>query len=151
MPGETSSKLATLLTIAMLTGRGIRIVDPDNGAQMPEPRAGTLVAGELCGGLLVRYLRTKQVGLYRDGASEVTYVTPTAYTATEAIEWLYLPDPLVPRTHALLLNPERVPWIQGPMWVAGRGGIQYVLPQGFPREAIVVPGAPTGRWELPIS
>jgi hypothetical protein len=88
--------------------------------------------------------------MFQNGTDLPTYVTPTPYAPEETISWLFLPSARVPRTHVLLLDPAKIPLIQGPMWVAAGAGIQYVLPQGFPAQAIIVPGARGARWELEV-
>ena len=95
---------------------------------MPPARPGTDIAAELAGRLLMRFLTTAQVGTLTNGSTRQTYVTPTPYTSEEAVFWLNLPDPLLPRTHVLFLDPATIPLIIGPMWVAWNRGIQYILP-----------------------
>lgn len=118
---------------------------------MPAPRPGSEISAELGGRLLLRFLRSDQTALFLNGSPGAHYVTPTPYTPEQAVFWLTLPDPLVPRTHLLFLDPARIPLVIGPMWVAWNRGIQYILPNGFSEEAIVVPGAPTGRWAIPVT
>lgn len=117
-----SSRIATLLDWNFLEfERKVRIaasldIDPD-----VEVRPGTDIAEELAGRKLLRYLTPEQVGLFLDGTDRSTYVTPTPYAPEETISWLFLTSPRVPRTHVLLLDPAKIPLIQGPMWVAGAG------------------------------
>jgi hypothetical protein len=77
-------------------------------------------------------------------------VTPTPYRPEETLAWLVLPPSSGPRTYALILDPRFISAIQGPMLVAASRGIQYILVDGFPREAIVVPGAPDAAWEVVV-
>jgi hypothetical protein len=149
----TSSWLATWLDWDFLEQqRGARILPPKTDRAMEYPdRPGIEVANELAGRKLLRYMTPAQVGTFRSGTTAETYVTPTAYTADEAPRWLVLPVPTISRPYALILDPAQIPWIQGPMWVAAIRGMQYILPYGFPAEAIVVPGAPDLRWEVEVT
>jgi hypothetical protein len=118
---------------------------------MPAARPGTEIATELAGRKLMRLLTRRQVGAFTGGSTRETYVTPTPYDPREAVRWLLLPEPRVPRTHLLFLDPAQIPLVIGPMWVAWGRGIQYILPAGFPETAIIVPGAPRGRWEVEVT
>jgi hypothetical protein len=109
------------------------------------------VAQELAGRLLMRFLKPDQTGAFINGSTRQHYVTPTPYTPEEAVIWLNLPESPVPRTHLLFLDPTEIPLVIGPMWVAWSRSIQYILPDGFPEAAIVVPGAPGGRWETRVT
>src|SRR5262245_37225291 len=150
MPG-TSSWLATFLDADMLVRNSAVILDPLNAGSNPPVRSGTDVSRELGGRLLLRYVAPYQLGQFRHGSRAECYATPTAYTPDEVVKYVLLPGAGIPREHVLLLDPSRIRWIQGPMWVALARGVQYTLPDGFPEEAIVVPGAPTTRWELPVA
>jgi hypothetical protein len=121
------------------------------GIGTPPVRPGAEIARELGGRKLLRYLRSDQLGAFRDGSTDITYVTPTPYTPEETARWLVLPSAHVPRTHVLILDPDRIPYVQGPLWVAAGRGIQYILPAGFPPEAILVPGAPGQQWEVEVT
>ena len=149
----TCSYIATHLDAHFLEeARGVAILAPlIPDATLPSGRPGQEVADELAGRLLVRYLRTEQVPLFIGGSDRETYVTPTPYTPTEAVTWLNLPDPLDPRTHLLFLNPAKIRLIIGPLWVSRARGIQYILPHGFPQDAIVVPGAPGAAWATTVT
>jgi len=147
----TSSWLSTYLDAEMLIRNGATLADPLRVTGRPATRSGTEVARELGGRLLLRYITPAQLGQFRHGSSAECYATPTAYTPEEAVKYLLLPAAGVPREHALLLDASRIRSNQGPMWVALARGIQYILPAGFPEEAIVVPGAPTGRWEVSVA
>jgi hypothetical protein len=120
-------------------------------AQRLPRRTGGDVADELCGRYLIRYVTPAQVGLFVHGSSARCWVSPTAYAPEDAVIYLALTQPNIPRDHALLLDPMRIPVILGPQWALSPGGIQYVLPEGFPEDAIVVPGAPTGSWEIRVA
>ncbi len=113
-------------------------------------RSGTQVADEIGGRYLLRYLLPHQVGTYTVGSGATHYVTPTPYAPEETVPFLALPRPTVPRPYALVLDPRQVDYIWGPQWVRGAPGIQYVLLQGFPARAIVVPGTPGAAWEIQV-
>lgn len=147
----TSSWLATWLDSEMLERRGVTIPSPIQARTLLSHRSGTEIAAELGGRCLLRYLVSSQIGLFAGGSDKACYTTPTAYSPEEAVRYLVLPRPETPRNHVLLLDPARVPLIMGPMWAAAGRGIQYVLPDGFPPEAIVVPGAVGVQWEVEVS
>lgn len=54
--------------------------------------------------------------------------------------------PFIPRTHVMLLDPAKIDRIIGPMYAGFAAGIQYILPNGYPENSIVVSGAPGARW-----
>ncbi len=64
-------------------------------------------------------------------------VTPTALAPTELVRWLALFEPKTLREHALILDPSKIELIRGPAWIRLGQGIEYYLPSGFPKEAIV--------------
>jgi hypothetical protein len=106
---------------------------------------GAEVAGHLGGRLLLRYVTPAQLGEFTGGSSKRHHVTPTPYAPKEAINWLALPAPGVPREHALVLKPEAIDDILGPRIVRWGGGIEYVLPNGFSHSALHF------DWEVRIS
>jgi hypothetical protein len=71
------------------------------------------------------------------GTGDRTWVTPTPYSSGECGSWLNLPQPHKPRDYVMFLDATKIPVIQGPRKVAGGMGIEYLLPDGFPKEAIV--------------
>jgi hypothetical protein len=146
----TSSWLATWMDEQYLRGRGATIWPPMDVAGRPPTRTGAEVAAKLGPRKLLRYLLPNQVGRFRTGSDLETYATPTPYTPEETLSWLVLPGASSPRPYALILEPSLIPMIQGPMMVAGGQGIQYILPEGFPAGAVVVPGAPGMHWEIVV-
>src|SRR5947209_7427329 len=144
---ERASTLATWLDWLMLLERGVAISSAGIPIERLPLKTGVEVFAELGGRFLIRYLVPAQVGRFSQGDPGRHYTTPTAYTPTEALALLAPPGSTEPRAHALLLDPRRIPRIRGPQWVASPGGIQYVLIDGFPQDAIVVPGAPGAHWE----
>lgn len=100
--------------------------------------SGEDLAAQLHGRLLLRYLLPEQVGLFLAGSSDKHWVTPTAFSPTEAIEALALFRPRDPRTYVLALEPARIERALGPRQVQLGVGIEYVLPDGFPLEAVLL-------------
>ena len=78
------------------------------------------------------------------GAKDRHHVTPTPYPAEETVSCLYLPKVSVRRPFVLILDPRRIDWVWGPHWVRYGSAIEYILPGGFPKEAIV------GGWEMEV-
>jgi hypothetical protein len=142
----TSSWLATLLDQEMLEVQQAAAIasrgTPDSQLQR---RSGADVARELGNRYLLRYLLPHQLGQFQNGSSGKHCLTPTPYSPEETISWLALPQPTEPRTYVMLLDPARISVILGPRWVRLGKGIEYVLPDGFPQDAIVF------RWEVPVT
>jgi len=86
-----------------------------------------------------------QLGRFRDGTSDPQYVTPTPYAPEETVSWLFLPRPESDRLFVMALDASKIPQIQGPRWVRCGKGIEYMLPAGFPRDAIV------WNWEMQVA
>src|SRR5947207_3309866 len=108
----------------------------------PPVRSGRVIARELRGRCLLHFTTESRLPDLRHGTNATIFATPTTFTPEEVGTWLQLPGARIPRDVILIIDPERIRFIQGPMWVATGRGIQYMLPEGFPEEAIVVPGAP---------
>jgi hypothetical protein len=112
--------------------------------------SGPTVAAELGGRYLVRYV-TRAAGL-RECSGHwwgPTYVSPTPYSASEAGQWLALPGR---RSWYLLIDPAAVGAIAGPRYVQFGNGIEYLLPYGFSKEAVVAVGTDSdARWPLAVS
>ena len=116
---------------------------PDAGLQW---RSGPAVAAELGNRFLLRYLAPSQLGSFTSGSmGRRHWVTPTPYTPQDASTWLALPNAVNLRTSVMLLDPSKIPDIQGPRWVRFGHGIEYLLPKGFPPAALIYPP------ELPVS
>jgi hypothetical protein len=130
----------------MLDGLGVNIA-PASELDTSLPRQTGLEFAAFIARLLIRYLRNHQVGLLTSGSSRPQWVTLTPYSGPETISWLALPVPRDAPTHALLLNPARMGSypIDGPRWVRLGGGVEFLLPMGFPSAAISPPG-----WELEL-
>lgn len=120
--------------------------DPDP----PVGRPGADVLRELGGRFLFNYVADWQVGRYDHGRPGRCWVSPTPYAPEDVASYLIPPAANETREYAYLLDPSKIPLIEGPMWITMGGGIQYALPLGFPEEAIYVPDDPTGRWAIRI-
>jgi hypothetical protein len=142
----TSSWLATTLDVEMLSKHNAAIWPPNTSdAQMPD-RPGPAVAGELSDRFLVRYVRTTQLGMFaRGSAGRQHWVTPTAYEPDETVSWLALSPTLPVPSHALILDAQQIAWIKGPRYVRLGSGVEYLLPYGFPGNAVVGP-----PWEVVV-
>ena len=133
-----AARLATILDQEMLEGRGVEIasrITPD--VRLPK-KSGEAVFAELGGRFFVRYLLKEALPSATRGTARATYVTPTPYSPTDAVELLMLPAEDRQREHAMLLNPRNVSVVLGPRWVQGGFGIEYILPQGYTPEAIAL-------------
>lgn len=149
---DTASVLATWLDGEMFNRRTPSVPIAPAGLHVSDlPRkTGLEVFDETGGRLLAKYIIPYDIGRYRGGASGQHWLTLTAYSPSEAAIWLALPSPNVPREYALLLDPRRIPTVYGPQWVAQPGGVQYIVLDGFPASAIVVPGSPGATWEVKV-
>ena len=143
---DTGGGLATALDWEMLeVSRGVHIASgatPDNELPLKQGRE---VSIELGGRYLLRYVLPDQVGLYTNGSNKRHFTTPTPYAPEEANHYLCLPSPKALRLFVILLNPYEISAVQGPRWVRLGRGIEYLLPNGFPRSAIV------RGWELSVA
>ena len=139
-----SSTLAKTLDQQMLDRNSVHIAARTVKTEHLPRKTGLDVAREIGGRLLLRYLLLHQVGQYTGGSPAVHFVTPTPYSSEETVSWLFLPKATEPRTHVLLLDPGKVDVIAGPRWVILGKGIEYILPNGFPKEAVI------GGWEMVV-
>ena len=133
-----AARLATILDQEMLEGRGVEIasrITPD--ARLPK-KSGEQVFAELGGRFLVRYLLKEGLSTAIRGTTKTTYVTPTPYSPTDAVELLMLPAEDRQREHAMLLDPRNIFVVLGPRWVQGGFGIEYILPRGYTPRAIAL-------------
>jgi hypothetical protein len=133
----TSAWLSTLIDQEQIELTGL--IGPHAGdvESMPD-RTGADVAKELGGRLLLRYLVESQLTAFLDGSDDRDHwVTPTAISPSDVISWLALFAPNLPRRHALLLDPAKIPTIRGPAWIRLGSGLEYYLPSGFPKDAIL--------------
>jgi hypothetical protein len=107
------------------------------------PASGAAVAAHLGSRYLLRYLMRNQYRNFAAGSSTLNFVTPTPYSPTETLAWLALPSP-VRRDFVLFLNPAMIKDIRGPRRVLLGGGIEFLLPAGFPASALVA------GWPVPV-
>ena len=132
-----SSWIATLLDQEQIEKLNPIAPRPQAVETMPD-RTGDDVATELGGRLFVRYLVPSQKAEFTDGSTDRDHwVTPTAIAPEHAVSWLALFAPRVKRQHALLLDPAKIDVVRGPAWIRFGQGIEYYLPSGFPKDAVV--------------
>jgi hypothetical protein len=139
------SQLATTLDEEMIQTFGSMILPPGTNLATEPPRYVPDVCAELGGRWLLRYIRLDQVGVFLGGHAGQHFATPTPYSPEETINRLALPNPLEPRLYVLMLDPSKIIDIRGPRYVRMAAGIEYFLPSGFPKNAIVDPG-----WEIQV-
>ncbi len=142
----TSSLIATNLDIEMFALRRLKI----DSARTPDGQLDTDDAAHFAKAvprLLLRYVRSHQIGALSGGTTTPQYVTVTPYAGDEAVSWLALPNPMDPPTHVLLLDPAQMAGhrLAGPRWVRLGNGIEFILLDGFPNHAVVKPG-----WEVEV-
>jgi hypothetical protein len=139
-----ASRLAVQLDLEMLLQRSATIYDPDVADDEMPPRSGADVAEELGRRYLLRYLLSDQLGQFLDGSVFRHFLTPTPLRPQHAVSFLTLPSPGKPRTHVLVIDVSKVDAVCGPRWIRFGTGIEYLLPRGFPKSALVV------DWEIEI-
>jgi hypothetical protein len=149
---DAASVIAGWLDWEMLRTRKVIIAEAGEPAASLPMKRGEDVFAELGGRFLLHYLVRANLGRWLNGADRSIYTTPTPLAPRETLINLVLPGPQEPRQYFLMLDPREIPTIAGPQWVAAHTGIQYILPDGFPRSAIVVPGASRSedKWELVV-
>lgn len=136
----SASWLATALDQEMLeVAHGVQIAPRTTPTQNLAPKNGQRVSNELGGRYLLRYMLPHQVRSFTDGSEDQHFVTPTSYAPEETVSWLALPRPAQPRLFVMLLDPRAIPVILGPRWIRLGKGIEYVLPNGFPKNSLVWP------------
>lgn len=139
-----TAQLATMLDHWMLErdervanrGGGIASGFTDPG-DLPS-RSGARLSAELGGRLLLRYVREHEIEHAAEGTSRPVWVTPTPFGPRDAVDVLALPRAWEPRDYLVLIRPEQVPEARGPRWVLGGGGIEYLLPAGYPASAVAL-------------
>ncbi|GAA2137828.1 hypothetical protein GCM10009760_18660 [Kitasatospora kazusensis] len=98
------------------------------------------VARELGGRMFVHYIPDYALQSFagREDLRWKMWVTPTPYSSEEAIDYLRLPFPHIPRRYVLLIDPRELDGpILGPKLVRqGGGSVEYLLPNGAPLKAV---------------
>ena len=140
---STCSAIATRLDEEMLSLRPAHVYPAHTPLHAMPARTGADVSAELGGRYLLRYLMRRQYGQFTTGSPNVNFATPTPYSPTETVSWLALPSPMR-RDFVLFLDPNSIPEVRGPRRVLLGGGIEYILPRGFPASALVV------NWPVPV-
>ena len=140
---DTCSAIATRLDEEMLALRPAHVYPSHTPCNSMPARGGSVIAAELGGRYLLRYLTRKQYRQFTSGTTSLQFVTPTPYSPTEAISWLALPT-AARRDFALFLDPKHLSDVRGPRRVLLGGGLEYILASGFPTAAIVV------GWPVPV-
>jgi hypothetical protein len=129
----TSGWVATELDSYMLSGKIASKGTPDSALPI---RAGSEVADELHGRMLVRYM----IDAHEPPRTLQTFVSPTPLSTEELDRYLALPRPDIPREYLLFLDPRKISDIQGPRWCSMGQGIEYILPTGYSASAVISPG-----------
>src|SRR5436190_19519643 len=111
---ENAGLFATWLDQDMFERRGVSIARAGLPVDELPRKTGTDVFLELGGRLLVKYIVRDDVGRFRGGATGRRWLTPTAYSSSEAVAWLALPAPHRAREYALFLDPRQLSVIYGP-------------------------------------
>ena len=141
----SAARFATTLDQLMIEANGGAIAAASTPDLDLPLRTGAEVGTELGGRLLVRYMPERRLGEFAGGSTARHFVTPTPIAPDDTVRMLALPDPTEPRRYAMLIDPAHVPEIQGPRWIKGGDGIEYLLPRGFPAASLVLP------WETVIA
>lgn len=157
---ETSSRLAHNLDERMLSSRLLREVAAGQGRRIAAPGTddadlwpvqGVIAALELGNRFLIRYLTGSKLKSAPVGTTEPTFVSPTPFTPTEAAIWLALPGTEL-RNWYILLDARRLGLVSGPRYAQFGGGLEYLLPDGYPEDAVVAVGTrPATRWALRVT
>ncbi|MEW1735862.1 hypothetical protein AB0346_07920 [Nocardia beijingensis] len=142
-----ATALAINADINMLQHHGVTVY-PENIADSALPPCPDL-AQDLGGRYLIKYIRQDSFNRL-SAMSGITHfpgrhhVTPTVLCAADLGKALHLP-PLPNPKYALLLNPAKVQAV-GPRRILQGIGIEYILPNGFPVDAIIDP-----QWAVRIA
>ena len=139
------SHLATVLDLEMLCSVGLvphPFMTPIEA--LPE-YAGREIAARTGFRHLLRYVRRSQAGSFINGSTREHFVTPTPYPTEDVCSYLALPAPLDRPHHVLLLETVALLRIRGPRMTRLGAGVEFILPTGFPKGAVVPPG-----WEVEL-
>ncbi|WP_152611135.1 hypothetical protein [Amycolatopsis sp. MJM2582] len=103
-------------------------------------KSGDQVFKEIGNRQLLRYVDIYHVHEPETGRDNLpTWVTPTPLSCDDLDHYLDLPSPDIPRTHVVRIDPRYIDEIRGPQWVGLGLGIQYLLPRGYPLDAVLAP------------
>jgi hypothetical protein len=98
---------------------------------------------------LFKYLTAGTLHLFNQGSKIPEWVAMSWYSSSkEAIDSLCLPNPEKPRKFVLVIDPRPITRIVGPRHVVLAVGVEFFLPQGIPREAVVATKVISGRRVL---
>ena len=152
MPPTGSAWLPCFLDVSMLDARGVIVHSSTTPDERLDRRSGAEVAADLGGRFLISYLRERDVKRLDDvgmaelqGVSRPIYTTPSPLASADLVATLGLPLPTLPRTFAIILDPAQIPAIIGPRRVLYGDTVEYLLPEGYPKAALVL------KWPRPIA
>jgi hypothetical protein len=100
-------------------------------------KSGDQVFEEIGRRYLIRYVPKDGISLESMLAPSLRWVTPTPYSAEDALRCLALPFGERQRKYYWLINPRYLRNVKGPRSVDGGCGIEYLIPEGVPEEALV--------------
>jgi hypothetical protein len=112
-------------------------------ADLPE-KSGHQVFVEIGRRYLIRYVSRDGISLESMLKPSRKWLTPTPYSAEDALRYLALSFGVRQRDYYWLINPRYLPSVWGPRTVDGGLGIEYLILDGVPEEALVK------RFALPV-
>jgi hypothetical protein len=128
----------------MFERRGISV----SSAITPDASLPAVVDHEahFAGRLLLRYLRKHDLPLVGtdEWRGRQHWVSPTPICTADLKQYLNLPSALPTPTHALLIDPARLPAVRGPRWVMFGFAVEYLI-DDIPVEAVVGP-----KWAVKL-
>ncbi len=139
------SRLATVLDQEMIeVTRQVRICSRITRDEDLPRKTGQDVALELGCRYLLRYVMSHQVGEFTGGSAVKHWVTPTPVCTGGDGSVAVSPQPRRQPVACNAAGPGKDPVDTGPPLGRLGDGIEYILPDGFPREAVV------GGWEMEV-
>ena len=136
----STTKLSQKMDVNQIIRNGGKIGQEGLLTHKMKKRSGTEVDTEIGGRYLLRYLHAGQLTEFLNGSERRHWVTPTPITPEDLVSWLALFEPTIKRKHVLILDPKKIKNICGPAYIHLGQGIEYCLPHGFGKEAIVSVG-----------
>jgi hypothetical protein len=141
---SSCARMATSLDHWMLKGHGVEAVaSATRDADLPE-KSGDQVFEETGRRYLIRYVPKDGISLESMLEPSPRWVTPTPYSAEDAVRYLALPFGERQREYYWLINPRYLRNVKGPRSIDGGFGIEYLIPEGVPEGALVK------RFALPV-